>query len=214
MSWVYWEPKSRMRIFSAWMSATRPSVRRRSLVARRPGGKRSSRLRSALQPDRFVVERPSAAEVGGAGPGEEIRVAILAEMAALGEERDVVALPGIVADSNGQGSERRLESGETTVGDRGRRLRMDGHDRRPVGLALRPLRALRFLRGERHQVERELGGDIGARRSGSDQVHPPRLRRELAVGEEHLRRQRAALRTVGLDLGKREARVLAEDALF
>src|SRR5204863_3986966 len=103
---------------------------------------------------------------------------------------------------------------ETAVGDAPRRVRMHGHDRWTGRLALGPLRALRLLRRERHQVEREVRRDLGTRRGGGDQVHPPRLRRELPVGEQHLAGEAAPLRAVSLDLREREAGVLAEDALF
>src|SRR2546426_8136634 len=81
---------------------------------------------------------------------------------------------------------------------------VDGHYGRAGRLALRPLRALRLLRGERHEVERVRRAHLGARRRRGDQVHPAALRRELPVREQHLRRERAALGAVGLDLRDRD----------
>src|SRR3954470_320041 len=156
MSCVYCDPKSRMRIFSAWMSGNLASVRRRSVVARRAlHNERGGRL-SRGQADRFVVERAAAAPGGGAGLGEHVGVALLAQVAALGEERHVAALLRIVAHLNGQTSQGALALRKATVGDAARRVGVHGDDYGSCGLPLGPLRVLRLLRRDGGQVEGEL----------------------------------------------------------
>src|SRR5216684_2719576 len=77
----------------------------------------------------FVVERAAAADVGGAGPGQEIRAAAVFQVAALGEQSDVAALARVVADLNFQGADGGLEARQAAVGDPAGRVGMDGDDR-------------------------------------------------------------------------------------
>src|SRR5882672_353451 len=125
MSCVYCDPKSRIRIFSAWMSATRDlqeaaqcSGKPHSAASRTKARWNESELGhhtqsgvpterlarhcvwcpgSGSDPDRLVVERAAAADVGGPRSREEVGVAVLAEVAALRQQRDIAALPRVVA---------------------------------------------------------------------------------------------------------------------
>src|SRR5438046_2966286 len=152
MSWVYWEPKSRTRIFSAWMSAIEAAQCSGSPAR----WEAKSTLRLALQSDGFVVQRAAAAEVGGAGLGEHVGVAVLAQVPALGEKRDVAALARIVTNLNGQCSERRLHVADSAVRDAGSGARVHGDRGRCARLALRALRAMRMVRPQRHTTPAEM----------------------------------------------------------
>src|SRR5260221_9783689 len=109
---------------------------RRSLVAVRARHNRSD------DPDGLVVEGAAAAEVGGAGAAEYVGVAVFAEVAAFGHQRDVAALASIVANLNWQISDGGFEAGRATVRDSSGRVGMHGDQRRAGGLALAPLRVL------------------------------------------------------------------------
>src|SRR5882672_7757947 len=95
MSCVYCDPKSRMRMRSAWMSA---------MWAAQCSGKIASLQTDASDviglryPCRFVVESAAPADVGGARFRKQVGVAVFAEMAALGHDGDVAALAGVVAN--------------------------------------------------------------------------------------------------------------------
>src|SRR5438034_872771 len=95
-------PYSRCALRSIW-----PPSRRRSVVGS-PAPQQAERtaferaLSDAGDPDRLVVERAAAADVGGPGPSKQVRVAVLAEMATLRQQGDVAALLRVVADLNGE----------------------------------------------------------------------------------------------------------------
>src|SRR5882672_153033 len=79
---------------------------RNATPRRSPGSTRRSVPFCADETHWFVVERAAAADVRGACSSEQVGIAVLAQVAALGEQRDVAPLPRIVADLNRERSDR------------------------------------------------------------------------------------------------------------
>src|SRR4051812_19953541 len=93
----------------------------RSPTSRRSNGTADSVVRRAGsasrrdEPDALVVEGAAAADVGGARLREQVRAAPVAEVPALGHQRHVLALPGVVLDAHLQRALRGLQQRQCSI---------------------------------------------------------------------------------------------------